>query len=63
MRKCLRCETEMQEGYALYDESFHGRVLLGKEKKLFPKMQGKLRCAVCPQCGHVELYVEELKEG
>ena len=63
MRKCRRCKTEMQEDYALYDESFHGQVLVGKEKRFFPKMQGKLRCAVCLQCGHVELYVELEKEA
>ncbi len=44
MRKCLRCDTEMQEGYALYDESFHGRVLLGKEKSFFQKSRAS--CAV-----------------
>ena len=63
MRKCLRCEAEMQEGYALYDESFHGRVLVGKEKKFFPKIQGRLHCAVCPECGYTELYVENSAQG
>ena len=63
MRKCLRCDTEMQEGYALYDESFHGRVLLGKEKNFFPKIQGKLRSAVCPEWGYTALYVENSAKG
>lgn len=60
MRKCLRCGTEMQEDCTLYGGSFHDQVLVGERGKLFPKMR-KLCCAVCPQCGYVELYVEDLK--
>ncbi len=58
MRKCLRCECEMQEGLALYSTDSHWRVTAAQPRALFPKEVGKLCCAVCPRCGYTELYVE-----
>ena len=28
------------------------------QKGIFGKVLGKVTCAVCPECGHIELYVE-----
>lgn len=59
MRKCLRCGAEMKDGYALYDGENHYQVKIGKPGRLFPKVISKLVCAVCPECGYVELYMED----
>lgn len=63
MRKCLRCETVMQENLALYSSDSHWRIVVAEPKALFPKSVGKLCCAVCPKCGYTELYVDISDEG
>lgn len=59
MRKCPRCDIEMEEDYALLDGGHGYQVKIGKQGRLFPRDVTKLKAAVCPQCGHVELYKEE----
>lgn len=59
MRKCLRCGAEMKEGYGLFGSDSHWRIIAAEDRKLFPKEIGKLSCAVCPECGHIELYLED----
>ncbi len=36
MRKCLRCETVMQENLALYSTDSHWRIMAAEPKALFP---------------------------
>ncbi|WP_322173843.1 hypothetical protein [Acutalibacter caecimuris] len=62
MRKCLRCQTEMQEGYALFESDSYWRIVAAEDGKWFPREMGKLSCAVCPACGYVELFVEDTKK-
>ncbi|MCI8592610.1 MAG: hypothetical protein HFI88_09770 [Lachnospiraceae bacterium] len=59
MRKCIRCETEMNDGYALFEGSSRWRIFAAEDKGLFPRETGRLSCAVCPVCGYVELYVKK----
>lgn len=63
LRKCLRCETEMREGYALFASSGYWRVVAAEDRKWYPKEIGKLHCAVCPECGYTELYAETSPQG
>ncbi len=66
MRKCLRCESDMLEGLALYSTDSHWHITVAELRPLFPKGVGKLCCAACPKCGYTELYIEKLageKEG
>lgn len=58
-RECPRCHIEMEEGYTLLDGGHGFRVQIGKQRKFFSRNISKLGVAVCPQCGHVELYKEE----
>ena len=67
MRNCLRCGAEMQEGCTVKVEGAgYGVVLSTQENKLLSGRIGKPRVAVCPVCGEVSIYLEDvdkLKEG
>lgn len=58
MRKCLRCETVMVEGLMLMDSSDSHNIDV-REKGIFKWPLAKIMCAVCPQCGYVETYIED----
>ncbi len=62
MRKCLRCNTEMEEGYVLLDGGHGYQVKLGKPGRFFAKEVSRLQAAVCPRCGYTELYTENLDQ-
>lgn len=57
MRSCSSCQIEMIEDLYLRG-NFHGEsIMLGKR---FPK-RITIKAAVCPQCGKIELYTEDLE--
>lgn len=61
MRNCLRCGAEMQEGCAVKVEGAgYGVVLSTEENKLFSGRIGKPRVAICPECGEVSLYLDNV---
>ncbi len=59
MRKCLKCSCEMGELNIVST--------MGSELQLtnrFPKgmlKKIKIKASVCPQCGYVELYTDDLE--
>ena len=58
MRTCLRCETPMIEDLAVKVEN---RAVVGidvREPGLLKAPLDTIKCAVCPQCGYVETYVD-----
>lgn len=57
MRKCLRCESMMVEDLEVM-VSYGGYGLFINENGIFKKNLGKIICAVCPQCGYVETYID-----
>ena len=57
MRKCLRCENEMVENLVVM-VSNGGYGIDVREKGKFKSAIGKIKCAVCPECGCTETYVE-----
>lgn len=61
MRKCLRCESEMLENLEIM-VSTGGYGIDVREKGLFKTSLGKIKCAVCPKCGYVEAYLEDLEK-
>lgn len=61
MRKCIRCEKEMIEELSVMVSS-GGYGLDVREKGIFKGSFGKIKCAVCPQCGYTELYVEDTEK-
>lgn len=58
MRKCLRCNVEMVEDLEVKVEggTYGIRVT---EYGIFKKSLGKFKCAVCPDCGYTETYIED----
>ena len=57
MRRCLRCDTAMLEDLTLMVTG-GGYGVDVREKGLFKKSLGKLKCAVCPECGYTENYID-----
>ena len=57
MRKCLRCNTAMVEDLVVMVTN-GGYGVDVREKGMFKKSLGKIRCAVCPQCGYTETYID-----
>ena len=61
MRKCLRCGTEMKENCAIKVEGAgYGIIMSSDENKLFGGRIGKPKVAICPKCGEVSVYVENI---
>ena len=64
MRKCIRCNCEMKEEYGLKISAVLAGVqpfFLKKLKLNFIEYLLKIKAAVCPYCGEVSLYIDDLK--
>ena len=53
MRKCIRCNNEMETGYGLKVSNLTvmGTVLLAKGNSILSDELGKVKVAICPKCG------------
>ena len=61
MRKCIRCGSEMKENCAIKIKGAgYGIVMSSDENKLFGGRMGEPKVAICPACGEVSIYVEDL---
>lgn len=61
MRECLRCRTIMVEDLRIMVSNGQYGIDV-REKGIFKFSFGKIRCAVCPNCGYVESYIEDTKK-
>ena len=57
MRKCLRCETAMVEDLVVMVTN-GGYGVDVREKGMFKGALDKIKCAVCPECGYTETYID-----
>lgn len=57
MRKCLRCEATMVEDLSVMVTN-GGYGVDVREKGIFKSSLGKIKCAVCPECGYAETYID-----
>ena len=57
MRKCLRCETTMVEDLTVMVTN-GGYGVEVREKGMFKASLGQIKCAVCPECGYTETYID-----
>ena len=63
MRTCVRCGTEMKENCTKKVEGAgYGIVMSSDESKLFSGRIGKPKVAICPKCGEVSIYVEDVEK-
>ena len=58
MRKCLRCNTEMAEDLDIKVEGAPYGLKI-TQQGIFKENLGKFKCAVCPECGYTETYIED----
>ena len=61
MRKCLRCESKMIEDLEV-SVSNGGYGIDVRQKGLFKGALGKIKCAVCPDCGYTETYIDNTEK-
>ena len=62
MRKCIRCGSKMRENCDIREEGAgYGVILSSDEGKLFGGRLGKPKVAICPECGEVSVYLEDVK--
>lgn len=58
MRKCIRCNMEMIENLDIkLDVSVYG--INVTKHGVFKGSLGQIQCAVCPECGYVETYLND----
>lgn len=61
MRTCIRCGAEMVENCGIKVQGGgYGIVLTNDENKLFGGRMGAPRVAVCPVCGELSIYLEDV---
>lgn len=58
MRQCIRCKSEMVEDLRIR-QTGDGMGLTVTTAGFFCKTIGKLKAAVCPNCGEISLYLED----
>ncbi len=58
MRKCLRCHAEMAENLDIKVQGGAYGIKV-TQQGIFKDSLGKLNCAVCPECGYIEIYMED----
>lgn len=57
MRKCLRCNRIMREDLEI-KVTYGGYGIDIRKPGLFKMPLEEVKCAVCPECGYVETYIE-----
>lgn len=58
MRKCLKCNVDMIENLDVKVEGGAYGIKV-TQQGIFKDNLGKLKCAVCPECGYTETYIED----
>jgi len=58
MRKCSRCNVEMVEDLDIKVEGAAYGIKV-TQQGIFKGNLGKFKCAVCPECGYTENYIED----
>ena len=62
MRKCCQCQCDMTEGFDIkIDRGGYG-IKITLNAGVFAKRIEKPKVAICPQCGEISLYIENLDD-
>ena len=63
MRICKQCNSEMIEGFNVkMDGAGYGIKIVKTDEVIIPKSIGKIKACICPKCGEVYLYIENLEK-
>ncbi len=63
MRKCIRCGSTMVEGCGIKVKGgAYGIVLTDNENKWWGGRIGEPKVAICPNCGEVSIYLENIEK-
>lgn len=62
MRICKHCECEMIDGFDIMVEGGAYGIKISKGDGIFAKRLSKPKVAICPKCGEVSLYIENVDE-
>ena len=62
MRICRQCQSQMVEGFGVRVErtGYGIQIILGNG--FFAKRMEKPKVAICPECGEISMYLEQLDE-
>lgn len=60
MRKCLRCGAIMNSNLRLKVNGGGYGIVVSVNEKSQTQTIGKLKVAVCPECGYTEIYLEDI---
>jgi hypothetical protein len=61
MRKCHRCDIDMIEGFDIKVEGGGYGIKVAKGKGISAKRMEKPKVAICPKCGEISLYMENIE--
>ena len=62
MRICHHCHIEMLEDFNVKVEGSGYGIKISKGTGMFAKRLGKPKVAICPLCGEVSMYLENLED-
>lgn len=62
MRNCLRCGAEMVENCSIKVMGAGYGIVLATDQKVFANRIGQPQVAVCPRCGEVSIYIENVED-
>jgi hypothetical protein len=62
MRTCYRCKTRMLEGFDVKVEGAGYGIKISDGEGIFAKRIEKPKVAICPNCGEISLYIENVSE-
>lgn len=62
MRICRQCQAEMTEGFDIKVEGAGYGIKIAEGTGIFAKRIEKPKVAICPKCGEISLYIENMDE-
>lgn len=62
MRECIRCKSEMVEQCDLKVQGAGYGVVLTSNEKIFSERLGKPKIAICPNCGEISIYMDDVNK-
>lgn len=62
MRVCYRCSIEMVEGFDIKVEGGAYGIKISDGTGIFAKRIEKPKVTICPECGEISLYIENITD-